>query len=351
MIKVLIVDDSAFMRKLISEIVDSSDKLQTIGKAKNGKDALALIKTLKPDVITMDVEMPVMNGQEALEKIMSSDPLPVVMLSAVTKEGADATMLALDSGAVDFITKPKSIFKVKEEEIQNDIIEKIIIASKVNVKKNSYLAGVKETIPSPQNRKKRNVKKGKLSKIIAIGTSTGGPRALQHVIPKIPGDINAAILVVQHMPPGFTKSLSERLNNISELEVKESEGNEELIPGVVYIAPGNKHLKVKKRGGKYFTYLDDGDLVSGHKPSVDAMFNSINEGNIKNVIGVIMTGMGKDGAREMKKMRDNENYTIAQNEESCVVFGMPKSAISIDAVSEVVELDKIASSIIKAMEV
>ncbi len=351
MIKVLIVDDSAFMRKLISEIVNSSDKLETVGKAKNGEEALAMIATLKPDVITMDVEMPVMNGQIALEKIMSSNPLPVVMLSAVTKEGADSTMRALDAGAVDFITKPGSIFKVKEDEIQKDIIDKIIIASKVNVKKNSYLSGTKKSVVLKNANKIRKVKKGKLSKIIAIGTSTGGPRALQRVIPKIPGDINAAILVVQHMPPGFTKSLSERLNNISELEVKESEGNEELLAGVVYIAPGDKHLKIKKIGGKYFTYLDDGDLVSGHRPSVDAMFNSINENNIKNVIGVIMTGMGKDGAEEMKVLRDNENYTIAQDEESCVVFGMPKSAINIGAVSEVVELDKIANSIIKAMEV
>ncbi|MDM8533101.1 chemotaxis response regulator protein-glutamate methylesterase [Clostridiaceae bacterium HSG29] len=351
MIKVLIVDDSAFMRKLISEIVNSSDKLTTVGKAKNGKEALQMIETLKPDVITMDVEMPVMNGQVALEKIMASNPLPVVMLSSVTKEGADSTMRALDAGAVDFITKPESIFKVKEEEIQNDIIDKIIIASKVNVKKNSYLEDVKKSITLKKVNEIRKVKKGKLSKIIAIGTSTGGPRALQHVIPKIPGDINAAILVVQHMPPGFTKSLSERLNNISELEVKESEGNEELLPGVVYIAPGDKHLKIKKTGTKFFTYLDDGNLVSGHKPSVDALFNSINENGIKNAIGVIMTGMGKDGAKEMKTLRDNENYTIAQDEESCVVFGMPKSAIGIGAVSEVVELDKIASSIIKAMEV
>jgi len=351
MIKVLIVDDSAFMRKLISEIVNSSDKLETVGTAKNGKEALAMIETLKPDVITMDVEMPVMNGQIALEKIMASNPLPVVMLSAVTKEGADSTMRALDAGAVDFITKPGSIFKVKEDKIQKDIIDKIIIASRVNVKKNSYLADVKKSINSENVNKIRKVKKGKLSKIIAIGTSTGGPRALQHVIPKIPGDINAAILVVQHMPPGFTKSLSERLNNISELEVKESEGNEELLPGVVYIAPGDKHLKIKKIGGKFFTYLDDGNLVSGHKPSVDAMFNSINENNIKNAIGVIMTGMGKDGAKEMKVLSENKNYTIAQDEDSCVVFGMPKSAINMGAVSEVVELDKIANSIIKAMEV
>ncbi len=350
MIKVLIVDDSAFMRKLIGDIIDSSNELEVVGKAKNGEEALILLDKLGPDVITMDVEMPVMNGQEALKIIMANNPIPVVMLSALTKKGAEATLAALYAGAVDFITKPKSIFKVKDEKMQKDIIEKLIIASKVDVKRKSYLAA--DRINNKfKERERERLRSNKLFKIIAIGTSTGGPRALQQVIPKIPGNINAAILVVQHMPSGFTKSLAERLNNISEVSVKESEGNEELCPGCVYIAPGDKHLKIKKVGEKFFTYLDDGEFVSGHKPSVDALFNSINSIHIKNVIGVIMTGMGKDGAREMKILKDGNNYTIAQNEESCVVFGMPKSAININAVMEVVELSKIANSIVKAMEV
>jgi two-component system chemotaxis response regulator CheB len=347
MIKVLIVDDSAFMRKLIEDIVNSSDKLEVVGKAKNGQEALAQLEKLKPDVITMDVEMPVMNGQVALEAIMKNNPMPVVMLSAVTKEGADATLMALEAGAVDFITKPESIFKVKDESVKNDIIEKIIVASKVDIKKYKPIS----VLSKNKIEKTKFLRSKKLSKIILIGTSTGGPRALQQVIPKIPGDINAAILVVQHMPPGFTKSLSERLDNVSEVSVREAEGNEELLPGCVYIAPGDKHLKVKKVGGKLFTYLDDGELVSGHKPSVDALFNSVNKMNVSNVIAVIMTGMGKDGAKEIKGLKENRNYTIAQDEESCVVFGMPKSAIGINAITEVVGLCDIADSIVKAMEV
>ncbi|MEA1975794.1 MAG: chemotaxis response regulator protein-glutamate methylesterase [Bacillota bacterium] len=347
MIKVLIVDDSAFMRKLIEDIVNSSDKLKVVGKAKNGQEALVQLEKLKPDVITMDVEMPVMNGQVALEIIMKNNPIPVVMLSAVTKKGADATLMALEAGAVDFITKPESIFKVKDESVKNDIIEKIIVASKVDIKKYKPIS----TLGKNKIEKTKFLRSKKFSKIILIGTSTGGPRALQQVIPKIPGDINAPILVVQHMPPGFTKSLSERLDNVSEVSVREAEGNEELLPGCVYIAPGDKHLKVKKVGGKFFTYLDDGELVSGHKPSVDALFNSVNQMNVSNVIAVIMTGMGKDGAKEIKKLKENRNYTIAQDEESCVVFGMPKSAIEINAITEVVGLCDIADSIVKAMEV
>lgn len=349
MIKVLIVDDSAFMRKLISDIIFESARLEVIGKVRNGKEALEFIKNKKPDVITMDVEMPIMNGIEAVEKIMAFDPVPVVMLSAVTKKGAESTLAALEAGAVDFITKPKSIFKVKDQSVKEAIIEKLIIASRVNLQQQ------KKYIDYNVQRKPlfKGVKRtgNKVKKIIAIGTSTGGPRALQEVIPRIPGDINAAILVVQHMPPGFTKSLSDRLDSMSELTVIEASGNEELMPGTVYIAPGDQHLKVKKSGGSYYTYLEDSDLVSGHKPSVDALFSSLNENNIKDVIGVLLTGMGKDGARELKKLKDNNNYTIVQDEKSCVVFGMPKSAINMKAVNEIVELRNIANSIIKAMEV
>ena len=349
MIKVLIVDDSAFMRKLINDIIRESDQLEVIGKVRNGKEALEFLKEKHPDVITMDVEMPVMDGIEALKQIMALAPVPVVMLSAVTKKGAESTLAALEAGAVDFITKPKSIFKVKDDSVKESIIEKLIIASKVNLKQQ------KKYIEATIERKKpfRRVKRtgNKIKKIIAIGTSTGGPRALQEVIPRIPGDIDAAILVVQHMPPGFTKSLSDRLDSMSEVTVVESSGNEELMPGTVYIAPGDQHLKVKTSGGNYYTYLEDSDLVSGHKPSVDALFSSLNENNIKNVIGVLLTGMGKDGAKELKKLKDNNNYTIVQDEKSCVVFGMPKSAINMKAVNEVVELRSIANSIIKAMEV
>ena len=349
MIKVLIVDDSAFMRKLISDIIFESDQLEVIGKVRNGKEALEFIKNERPDVITMDVEMPIMDGIEAVKRIMSIDPVPVVMLSAITKKGAESTLAALEAGAVDFITKPKSIFKVKDDSVKEAIVEKLMIASRVNVQQQKKYI---EHRIQKQRPSKSVIRNGdKMKKIIAIGTSTGGPRALQEVIPRIPGDINAAILVVQHMPPGFTKSLSDRLDSMSEVVVIEAAGNEELMPGTVYIAPGDRHLKVKRSGSSYYTYLEDSDLVSGHKPSVDALFSSLNENNIRDVIGVLLTGMGKDGAKELKKLKDNNNYTIVQDEKSCVVFGMPKSAINMKAVNEVVELRSIANSIIKAMEV
>lgn len=349
MIKVLIVDDSAFMRKLIGDIICDSDQLEVIGKVRNGKEALEFIKKNQPDVITMDVEMPVMDGIEAVKRIMALNPMPIVMLSALTKKGAEATLAALEAGAVDFITKPKSIFKVKDNCVKDSIVQKLIIASKVNLQQQKMY--IEHSVEKKLSHKRTRKSGNKIKKIIAIGTSTGGPRALQEVIPRIPGDINAAILIVQHMPPGFTKSLSDRLNSMSEVTVIESSGNEELMPGTVYVAPGDQHLKVRKSGDNYYTYLEDGDLVSGHKPSVDAMFASLNENNIKDVIGVLLTGMGKDGARELKKLKDNKNYTIVQDEKSCVVFGMPKSAINMEAVNEVVELRNIADSIIKAMEV
>ncbi|MGM0378532.1 MAG: protein-glutamate methylesterase/protein-glutamine glutaminase [Bacillota bacterium] len=346
MIKVLIVDDSAFMRKILSDILGKSDKITVIGKAKNGKSALKMAKKLNPDVITMDVEMPKMNGLKALEKIMDEIPTPVVMLSAVTKKGGDLTLEALELGAVDFITKPKSVFNVKGKKVKDSIIEKIIVASNINVKtkrrKKIKHKKIKKTIKKQSNT---------LNKIIALGTSTGGPRALQSVIPNIPADIKGAILIVQHMPPGFTKSLAERLDKISEIKVKEAINNEKIRPGHAYIAPGGQHLKLKVKGNSYYTLLDKEGLVSGHRPSFDAMLNSINKASLKNIIGVIMTGMGSDGAKGMLELNKNNNYTIAQDEESCVVFGMPKSAIEIDAINEVVELDKISNSIVKAMEV
>lgn len=345
MINVLIVDDSAFMRKLISDILGEEKNITIVGKARDGKDAIEKVKKLHPDVVTMDVEMPKMNGIDAVERIMEENPVPIIMLSSLTKEGADATISALEKGAVDFIPKPKSIFKVKDDSIKNEIVEKIRIASKIKLKKPP------KRIVLPRKKVEHIEKSNRLQKIIAIGTSTGGPRALQRVIPKIPGDINAAILIVQHMPPGFTKSLAERLNKISEIDVKEAEGNEELKPGYAFIAPGGKHLKVRKKRNKLYTYLEDSELVSGHKPSVDAMYDSIVQNKLDNVIGVIMTGMGSDGATQMRELRRLKNYTIAQNEETCVVYGMPKSAVDLGAVDEVVSLDDISEAIIKAMEV
>ncbi|BEP29356.1 protein-glutamate methylesterase/protein-glutamine glutaminase [Helicovermis profundi] len=348
--KVLVVDDSAFMRKVISDLVNSFDKFEVITTAKNGKDAIDKIKNLLPDIVTMDVEMPEMDGITALKIIMKENPLPIIMLSSITKKGADATIKSLELGAIDFITKPSSIFKVNTEDTKKELLEKLEVASKIKYTKNSiYNKPIyKEKLQNLSSfaRGSKNIEK-----IIAIGTSTGGPRALQSVVPNIPGDINASVLIVQHMPKGFTKSLADRLNSMSELEVKEAEDGDVLETGKAYLAPGDKHLRLKKSRSGFVISLEQTELVSGHRPSVDAMMNSIAELKIDNVIGVIMTGMGSDGAKGLEKVKKEKGFIIAQDEDSCVVFGMPKSTIERKVVDVVVPLDRIAKEIINAMEV
>ncbi len=351
-IKILVVDDSAFMRKVITDMIESDHQMEVVGVARNGEDAISKIKLLKPDVVTLDIEMPKMDGLTALRTIMSEMPLPVIMLSSLTKKGAEETLKALDLGAFDFITKPSSLIKVSAPEVKNELIEKIQIASRTKVKAlkspKTYPEATQREVPvQPSNISTNN----RFKKIVAIGTSTGGPRALQDVIPYIPGDISASIVIVQHMPPGFTKSLAERLDSMSQIHVKEAENGDIMKQGWAYLAPGDQHLKVTKQNGQFVIKLDNSDRVSGHRPSVDAMMESIVEMNHKNVIGVIMTGMGADGAQGMKKIKDSGGFVIAQDEESCIVFGMPKIAIKLDAVDKVVGLSNIANEIVKAMEV
>lgn len=354
-IKVLVVDDSAFMRKVIADMISSDDGMEVVGTAKNGEEALQLIVSLKPAVVTMDIEMPKMDGLTALKQIMEVSPMPVIMLSSLTTNGAVETLKALDYGAFDFITKPTSLIKVSTPEVREELLNKIRIASRTKVNKPSLLDRRVRPAPviqkSDQSRTKNLGLKTKFKKLIAIGTSTGGPRALQDVIPYIPRDIDAGILIVQHMPPGFTKSLAERLDGMSQIQVKEAEDGDIISAGVAYLAPGDSHVKVTKQAGQYVIKLDNGERVSGHKPSVDAMMYSIADLNERDVIGVIMTGMGADGADGLSRVKANHGYIIAQDEESCVVFGMPKSTIKLGVVDKVVSLNNIANEIVKAMEV
>ncbi len=377
-IRVLVVDDSAFMRKVITDMIHKQSNIEVVDTAKNGAEAIDKIKLHKPDVVTLDIEMPVMDGLTALEKIMDQDPLPVIMLSSLTKEGADATIRSLELGAVDFITKPSSVFKINTEDVKNELTSKIVMASKVSMKSKglkklienkkekeesttkSYTSTNvssntdrgKTTLSSNDTSYKKAIGGNRIDKIVAIGTSTGGPRALQSVIPRIPGNINASFIVVQHMPPGFTKSLAERMNTLSELSVKEAEHGDVLRQGWVYIAPGDYHLKLKKVSGEWTIQLSQDDLVSGHRPSVDAMMYSIADQGIPNVVGVIMTGMGADGAKGLARVKKEANgFVIAQDEESCVVFGMPKSTIQLGVVDRVVTLNDIANEIVRAVGV
>lgn len=351
-IKVLVVDDSAFMRKVITDMISSDPTMEVIDTAKNGQDALKKIEMHRPDVVTMDIEMPIMDGLSALKEIMATTPLPVIMLSSLTKKGADETLKALDLGAFDFITKPSSMIKVSTPEVKEELLGKIRGASKVRMAKPIKREPLPEKrIISSYKSASTPVGSTKFKKLIAIGTSTGGPRALQEVVPLIPKDIDAGILIVQHMPPGFTKSLAERLDGMSQIQVKEAENGDIIRAGCAYLAPGDNHIKVYKQGAQYVIKLDNSEKVSGHMPSVDAMMYSIADLNERNVVGVIMTGMGADGANGLKAVKANNAYVIAQDEESCVVFGMPKSTIKLGVVDKVVSLSNITNEIIKAMEV
>ncbi|HHY74644.1 MAG TPA: chemotaxis response regulator protein-glutamate methylesterase [Bacillus bacterium] len=352
-VKVLVVDDSAFMRKLITDFLSADSRFHVVGTARNGKDAIEKVKEWQPDVVTLDVEMPEMNGLEALRVIMSDYPTRVVMLSTTTQQGADNTLQAIANGAVDFIAKPSGAISLDLERIKDEIIQKVLMASKANIqgishKNNKVLSPVEEMKPTvtalPRN-KNRN------KQIVCIGTSTGGPRALQQVLTKLPPTINSPIVVVQHMPAGFTKSLAVRLNSISDIIVKEAENGDILENGTAYIAPGGYHLKLKEMGNALSIYLDQSEPLNGHRPSVDAMYDSISR--IKNYrkIAVIMTGMGSDGTKGLIALKSAGNtIAIAESEETSVVFGMPKSAIATDLVDEVVNLEKIAPTIMKYID-
>jgi len=357
-IKVLIVDDSAFMRKLIQDFLTEDSRISVIGTARNGEEALKKLKELKPDVITLDVEMPVMNGLDALNKIMKEHPVPVVMLSSTTKQGAENTILAIQYGAVDFITKPSGSISLDLHKVKMELIEKVVFASKANIKLlSSTSIHEKNTVKSPieyskmepeSNFHNSSLLKKYSKKIVCIGTSTGGPRALQHVITKLPRTIDAPVLVVQHMPAGFTKSLAVRLDSLSDVHVKEAENGDVLEKGTVYIAPGGFHLTVKTIGMNDCIQLEQSPLRNGHRPAVDVMFESVS--TLRNVlkIAVIMTGMGSDGTQGLIKMKENGSVlAIAESEETSIVFGMPKAAIATKLVDEIKNVDLIAETILK----
>lgn len=353
-IKVLVVDDSAFMRKILTDILSSDPDINVIGFARNGKEAIEKVKLLEPDIVTMDVEMPIMNGIEALSIIMQNNPLPVVMLSSHTSDGTEATLSALELGAVDFIEKPSSIYAIDPKLLKEQLNFKIKVAASAKVEKKQN----KETAPQVINsislaKATTKHKKGSRKTLIAIGTSTGGPKALQSVIPMFPKNSTPPVVVVQHMPPGFTKSLAERLNSISEVTVKEAENGDRLRDGHVYIAPGDFHLEVVEAPSDGLCIkLTKEPPTSGHRPSADVMFKSISSINNVDVVAVIMTGMGSDGANGLKELKDRlQAYIIAQDEESCVVYGMPKSAVKLGVVDEISPLSRISNMIINRLEV
>ena len=364
------------MRKLISDFFVNNPRIEVVGTARNGKDALKKIQSLKPDVVTMDVEMPELNGLDALKEIMNVCPVPVVMLSSTTNKNAENTMIAMEYGAVDFVAKPSGTISLDLHKIQDELIHKVEEATKVPISKlkkpihlkalqreassikktmnNSLTKSVNDQNNLHSTKFVSTVKKDwsrSSKKIVLIGTSTGGPRALQEVITKIPKNIEAPILIVQHMPAGFTKSLANRLNQLSGITVKEAEHGDILHNGFAYIAPGGYHMKLRKVGTSFGIVLDETEPPrSGHRPSVDVMFEDVSQYDDFDKIAVIMTGMGYDGAAGLKQLKKTGNVmAIAESADTCIVYGMPKAAVETQLVDEVADVDDIAQSIMKYM--
>lgn len=358
-ISVLIVDDSAFMRKLISEFLTENERIEIVGTARNGMEAIKKVKDLRPDVVTLDVEMPIMDGIDALKNIMEECPTAVIMLSSTTQEGTENTFTAMHLGALDFIAKPSGAISLDLHKIKSDLISKVICAGTANVNRLQQPAEKYEVQAHPtsvigdKEHKEIKVNTEQLlhksqtdKKIILIGTSTGGPKALQTVLSKLPSSINAPILVVQHMPPGFTNSLAMRLNSLSAITVKEAEDGELIQKGTAYIAPGGYHLKVKKSGMSLIVCLDKTDQQNGHRPSVDTMFESVSVLENYEKIAVIMTGMGTDGANGLITLKKTGiTKAIAESQETSIVFGMPKAAIATGLIDNIIDVEQIANSI------
>ena len=379
MIRVLIADDSAFMRKVLSDLFNSQSDFQVVGTAVNGQDAIEKVKKLHPDVLTLDVIMPVMDGLNALAVIMEQCPLPVVMVSSTTQKGTNETIRALALGAVDFVSKAGGAIS-KIDTIKDEILAKCRLAAKAHARKNftaskplvykpkptfdeqptrrievkcrtGLVLGQKPTInrvPSTTEPVKKTIT-GTGKKLVVIGTSTGGPQALQAVVTRLPGNLPCGVVIVQHMPAGFTKSLADRLNSISEIAVKEAEHDEIIKPGQVYIAPGDYHLRIAPAGGgERKIVLSQEPRVGNLRPTVNYMFDSAAQFG-RDLVSVIMTGMGADGCEGMKKIKATGGYSIAQDESSCVVYGMPKAVVDAGLADEIRPLNKIAEAIVEAV--
>lgn len=340
MIKVLVIDDSAVVRQIFSQELSRDPDILIVGTAPDPFVARDMIVKLKPDVLTLDVEMPRMDGITFLRKLMKFYPMPVIVVSSLTAKGSMVAMDALSSGAVDVVCKPGAAYTVGD--MAEDLIEKLKIAAVVDMKKKVLAA-------TPVTSAMLSALSNTTNKIIAIGASTGGTVALESILKVMPPN-TAGCVVTQHMPESFTKSFGERLNDLCRLSVKEATDGDSVAPGVVLIAPGNKHLLLRRSGARYYVNVKDGPLVNRHRPSVDVMFRSVAKTAGANAVGVILTGMGGDGAKGLLEMKNAGASTIAQDESTCVVFGMPKVAIEMGAVDTVLPLGKIPAKILECVD-
>ena len=351
-IRVLVVDDSALMRQFIGDILKSDPRIELAGTARDGKDALNQIRTLKPDIVTMDVEMPNMDGIKALEEIMKTNPLPVIMLSSMTSEGAEVTLKALALGCVDFIAKPSGTISLNIKDVGQEIIDKVIAASTAKVRTRTNFFGMPQrTLPQVSDFRRMTppVNTGRRD-IVAIASSTGGPMALSDIIPKLPKNFPVPIVITQHMPKEFTPSFSKRLNDSSQVEVVEGFDGLSLKPGRVVIAPGGSHLIVKRRGGQAICGLSDAPPELSVKPAANVMFRSVCEQYGGNVLVVILTGMGRDGTDGAIPLRKKGAYVIAESQKTCVVYGMPKAAVDAGIADEVLPLNEIPDAMVRLVK-
>jgi two-component system chemotaxis response regulator CheB len=346
MVNVLVVDDSAFMRNTLTSMISSDPEIKVVGIARNGIEAVDKVAELKPDIVTLDVEMPRMNGLEALKHIMAKNPVPVLMVSSLTDEDAKETLEALDLGAVDFIPKNLSDLSVNIVKIKEVLIDKIKkIAGKGIVLKKRRLHS--KPLEMPRISQETGHRK---TGIVVVGTSTGGPKALQSIVSRIPKDFPVPILIAQHMPPAFTGPFAERLNSLSEIDVKEAENGEPVKKGTAYIAPGSGHMGVVRKKVTETSIeisADDGSHI--YKPSVDVLMLSVVESFSGQVLGVILTGLGNDGSKGMKEIKNKGGRTIAESEESCIVYGMPKAIVDAGIADKIVPLDEVAGEIINSV--
>lgn len=348
-IRVLVVDDSALVRGLLAEIINRQNDMECIGSANDPLIAREMIRELNPDVITLDIEMPRMDGIEFLGRLMRLRPMPVIMISTLTARGAEVTMKALELGAVDFISKPRIGVADGLIELSSQIVEKVRIAAAAHIKRTVTalpVSLVPLAIGASIGVNTQIATLGRISteKLICIGASTGGTEAIKEILKNLPAD-SPGIVITQHMPAGFTTSFAARLNSLCQINVQEAVNGERILPGHAYIAPGGKQFRVARSGANYVALVEDGELVNRHKPSVEVLFQSIAGVVGRNAYGVMLTGMGNDGAKAMRDMKDAGSYNYVQDEASCIVFGMPREAILHGAADEVLPLVAIAPAL------
>ena len=344
-VKVLVADDSAFMRTALKRMIESDPSLHVVGTAQTGMEALDKIQQLQPDVVTLDVEMPVLNGLETLKRIMRDSPRPVIMVSSLTQAGAETTLEALDLGAFDYLPKQLSYASLDIVKIKDELVEKVKAAC--NSRNRNRHPRVTTANPGPAPAAKSSY--AAVPAIVALGTSTGGPKALQEILPLLPQDLPVGVVVVQHMPPGFTAPFANRLNNLCKVSVHEAEEGMLVRSGHVYIAPAGKHMTIRRRGSDIVVHISSTPSNTMHMPSVDVMMLSVAEAFRSLAMGVIMTGMGADGAIGMDAIFREGGLTVGQDEDSCAVYGMPRSCAEMGVLKKVVPLKDIPRQIMSAV--